>query len=393
MQALINLIKHEAFGGVLLLTATVLALVFGNSGILSHFYNEILSSQFVIGFRGHDLAKPLITWVNDGLMVVFFFVVGLELKREVKEGALREKSQIVLPLVGALGGVTLPAVIFWAFNHGDEFALRGWAIPTATDIAFALGILALLGAKRVPAGLKVFLMTLAVIDDLCAIIIIALFYTGQLSLVSMGLAALCLGALGVLHHFRVPKKSLYLFFTFLLWLSVLNSGVHATIAGVLAAFCIPTRDMHGKHMLNELLADLSSVTTYFILPVFAFVNAGVSLAGVSISQLVNSVSSGIFFGLLAGKQLGVFIFSLIFIRLGFAKLPAGTTWIQFYGVCILTGIGFTMSLFVDSLAYHESKEFFHADKLAVLAASLASGVLGAIYLLVYHKAKAGSNLK
>lgn len=384
MQFIAKLVKNEAFGGILLLLATICALVFQNNGVLSHFYDEILRSEFIVGFRGHDLAKPLQTWINDGLMVIFFFVVGLELKREVKEGALKEKSQIALPLIGALGGVITPAVVFWLFNHGHEFAIRGWAIPTATDIAFALGILVLLG-KKVPTGLKVFLMTLAVVDDLCAIFIIAVFYTTQLSFFSMSLAALFLIILRSLHYFGVSKKSAYLFFTLLLWLSVLNSGVHATIAGVLAAFCVPTIDCHGKRMLDELYNDLQGITTYFILPVFAFVNAGVSLKGLDIAQLTNSVSLGVFFGLLIGKQVGVFAFSFAFIKMGFAKLPHNATWTQFYGICILTGIGFTMSLFVDSLAYGDSKEFYHADKLAILAGSLCAGILGYIYLICYDK--------
>lgn len=386
MKIIVKFLHHEAAGGIILLFATILALVFQN-GVLSSFYSEILNSQFVIGFRGHDLAKPLILWINDGLMVIFFFVVGLELKKEVREGELSKPSQIALPAIGALGGVVTPALIFWAFNHGDDFAIRGWAIPTATDIAFAVGILALLG-KRVPSGLKIFLLTLAVVDDLCAIIIIALFYTNQLSMVSFGMAALFLVILWSLGKARVTKKSVYIFFTFLLWLSVLNSGVHATIAGVLAAFCIPTVDRNGNRMLDELYHDLEGVTNFFILPIFAFVNAGVGLNGISPNQLVNSVSSGIFFGLFLGKQLGVFIFTFIFIRiLGLGKLPTGATWAQLYGVCILAGIGFTMSLFVDALAYHNSDQFFFSDKLSILVASFVSGLFGYLYLYFYSKTK------
>lgn len=386
MKLLINFFKHDAAGGIILLFATVLALIFQN-GVLSHFYEEILNSQFIIGFRGHDLAKPLILWINDGLMVIFFFVVGLELKKEVREGELSKPSQIALPAIGALGGVVTPAIIFWLFNHGDDFAIRGWAIPTATDIAFAVGILALLG-KRVPSGLKIFLLTLAVVDDLCAIIIIALFYTNQLSMLSFGAAAFFLFIMWLLHRARVAKKSIYIFLTVLLWLSVLNSGVHATIAGVLAAFCIPTVDRNGNRMLDELYTDLQGVTNFFILPIFAFVNAGVGLGGISPNQLVNSVSTGIFLGLFLGKQLGVFIFTFVFIRVfKLGSLPSGATWAQLYGVCILAGIGFTMSLFVDALAYHNSDKFFFADKLSILAASLVSGVFGYLYLYFYSKIK------
>ncbi|WP_086282719.1 Na+/H+ antiporter NhaA [Campylobacter devanensis] len=378
-------VKHESFGGVLLIIATILALVFQN-GILSHFYQEILRSEFSIGFREFTLAKPLILWVNDGLMAVFFFVVGLELKREIVEGELSNPRQIALPIIGALGGVICPALIFWGFNHGDDFAIRGWAIPTATDIAFALGVLMLLG-KRVPSSLKIFLLTLAIIDDLCAIVIIALFYTTELSTTSLGISFICLIILFVLNRLKVNKKSIFLLFTLILWFSVLKSGVHATIAGVLAAFFIPMRDSAGTSMLKDLEKDLHGVTSYFILPVFAFVNAGVSLAGVDPKQLINSVGMGIFFGLFFGKQLGVFLFSFIFIKLGFAKLPDGTNWLQFYGVCILTGIGFTMSLFVGALAYNDSPVFYHADKLAILLASFVAGVVGYIYLFLLCKPK------
>lgn len=378
-------VKHESFGGVLLIIATILALVFQN-GILSHFYQEILRSEFSVGFREFTLAKPLILWVNDGLMAVFFFVVGLELKREIVEGELSNPRQIALPIIGALGGVICPALIFWGFNYSDEFAIRGWAIPTATDIAFALGVLMLLG-NRVPSSLKIFLLTLAIIDDLCAIVIIALFYTTELSTTSLGISFICLIILFILNRLKVNKKSIFLLFTLILWFSVLKSGVHATIAGVLAAFFIPMRDSAGTSMLKDLEKDLHGVTSYFILPIFAFVNAGVSLAGVDPKQLINSVGMGIFFGLFFGKQFGVFLFSFIFIKLGFAKLPEGSNWLQFYGVCILTGIGFTMSLFVGALAYNDSPAFYHADKLAILLASFVAGVVGYIYLFLLCKSK------
>lgn len=378
-------VKHESFGGVLLIIATILALVFQN-GFLSHFYQEILRSEFSIGFREFTLAKPLILWVNDGLMAVFFFVVGLELKREIVEGELSNPRQIALPIIGALGGVVCPALVFWGFNYSDEFAIRGWAIPTATDIAFALGVLMLLG-NRVPSSLKIFLLTLAIIDDLCAIVIIALFYTTELSTTSLGISFICLIILFILNRLKVNKKSIFLLFTLILWFSVLKSGVHATIAGVLAAFFIPMRDSAGTSMLKDLEKDLHGVTSYFILPIFAFVNAGVSLAGVDPKQLINSVGLGIFLGLFFGKQLGVFLFSFIFIKLGFAKLPDGTNWLQFYGVCILTGIGFTMSLFVGALAYNDSPVFYHADKLAILLASFVAGVVGYIYLFLLCKPK------
>ncbi|CUU70000.1 Na+/H+ antiporter NhaA [Campylobacter hyointestinalis] len=383
MNLILKFVKHESFGGVLLVISTVLALIFQN-GFLSEFYSEILRAEFSIGFRDFNLSKPLILWVNDGLMAIFFFVVGLELKREMVDGELSKPSQIALPTIAALGGVIFPALIFWFFNHSNEFAIRGWAIPTATDIAFALGVLLLLG-KRVPSSLKIFLLTLAIIDDLCAIIIIALFYTSTLSFSAFLMVIICLFALGVLNYFKVGIKSIYILITIVLWLSVLKSGVHATIAGVVAAFFVPLKDKDGRNFLEELEHDWHGITSYIILPVFAFVNAGVGLSGVHINQLLNSVSLGIFFGLFIGKQVGVFLFSFIFIKLGFGKLPEGSTWKQFYGVCILTGIGFTMSLFVDSLAYNDSAAFFHADKLAILLASFTAGVIGFIYLYIFSK--------
>lgn len=386
MQLILNFVKHESFAGVLLIIATILALIFENS-VLNGFYSEILRAQFSVGFQDFNLSKPLILWVNDGLMAIFFFVVGLELKREIVEGELSNPAQIALPTIAALGGVIFPAIIFWAFNSGSEFAMRGWAIPTATDIAFALGVIMLLG-KRVPSSLKIFILTLAIIDDLCAIIIIAVFYTTKLSFISFAIAGLCLCALGLLNYFKVSKKSFYILVTVILWVSVLKSGVHATIAGVIAAFFIPMKDKHNKPFLEELENDLHGITSYFILPVFAFVNSGIGLNGIHFDELLNNVGFGIFFGLFLGKQIGVFLFSFIFIKLGFAKLPENSNWKQFYGVCILTGIGFTMSLFVNSLAYHDSREFFYADKLAILLGSFTSGVIG--YLFLYFCSKFGS---
>ncbi|ANE36557.1 Na+/H+ antiporter [Campylobacter iguaniorum] len=386
MHLILNFVKHESFAGVLLIIATILALIAQNGG-MSSFYTEILRAEFTIGFQeGYALSKPLILWVNDGLMAIFFFVVGLELKREIVQGELSKPSQVALPIIGALGGVIAPAVIFWFFNHADDFALRGWAIPTATDIAFALGVLLLLG-KKVPSSLKIFLLTLAIIDDLCAIVIIAIFYTTQLSMISFAIAGACIAVLAVFNYYGVSKKSFYILVTIILWVSVLKSGVHATIAGVVAAFFIPMKDRQNKNLLEELEHDWHGITSYFILPVFAFVNAGVPLHGVHFEQLLNSVGLGIFFGLFIGKQVGVFIFSYLFIKFGFAKLPEESSWTQFYGVCILTGIGFTMSLFVDSLAYHDSNAFYHADKLAILLASFTAGVLGFIYLFAFAKIK------
>ncbi len=386
MRGFLKIIEHESFGGILLLVATVLALVFAN-GAFSDIYNGLLGARFTVGFDDYQLSKPLLLWVNDGLMAIFFFTVGLELKREMVDGELSHPSQVMLPTIAALGGVITPAIIFWIFNHSDSFAIRGWAIPTATDIAFAVGVLMLLG-KRVPASLKIFLLTLAIIDDLAAIVIIALFYTGELSVISFGIAAVCVAVLFIMNKMGVSKKPAYFIVSLILWLSVLKSGVHATIAGVVAAFFIPMVDCKGRALLRELEADLSGLVGYFILPVFAFVNAGVALNGVSPKELINGVSAGIFFGLFLGKQIGVFLFSFVMIKAGLAKLPSGANWPQFYGVCILTGIGFTMSLFVDSLAYYEDMgAFFQADKLAILIASLVSGVVGWSFMMMTLKSR------
>lgn len=375
-------IKKESSSGILLIFVTLLALLLQNS-FLSDFYTHFLHLPVQVTFGAFGVAKPLLLWVNDGLMAIFFFLVGLEVKREVLEGELSSKEQVILPLIAALGGMIVPALIFIFFNQKDAFAMQGWAIPTATDIAFALGILSLLG-KRVPVSLKIFLMALAIIDDLGAIVIIALFYTGDLSLISLVVALLCLGVLVLFNKFNVTKKAAYILVGIILWLSVLKSGVHATLAGVVLAFTIPLYSLDKQQkrfsMLKEMEHDLHYWVAFFILPLFAFVNAGVDLKGLEVSAIFSDVSLGIMLGLFLGKQLGVFGFSLIAIKLKLAILPQGATFKQLYGVAILTGIGFTMSLFVNSLAYNDSNAFHYADKLAILLGSFASGIIGYLFL-------------
>lgn len=371
-------LKSDSVGGILLIVATILALVFVNSP-MAHWYEYFLHIPMEIRVGSLHLDKTLHHWINDGLMVIFFLMVGLEVKREVMIGHLSSLRQVALPTIAALGGIVVPAVIYLYFNHADPVTRAGWAIPTATDIAFALGILSLLG-KRVPVSLKVFLMALAIIDDLGAIIIIALFYTTDLSMISIYIAFLSLLVLVLLNIFRVSRKSIYFAVGLVLWISVLKSGVHATLAGVALAFTIP---MVGKNEngtvfspLKEIEHSLHSWITFFILPLFAFVNAGIDMRALSIDQMVGSVPMGIALGLFVGKQLGVFGFSWLAIKLKIATLPEGSNWLMLYGVSLLTGIGFTMSLFIDSLAFSDDTLFAYTDKLAILIGTLLSAVLG-----------------
>jgi NhaA family Na+:H+ antiporter len=384
-----DFLKKDSSSGILLIIVTILALVLQNSP-LSCIYMSFLHAPVEIRFADLHIAKPLLLWVNDGLMAIFFFVIGLEVKREVMEGHLSSLSQITLPGIAAIGGMVVPALVFVAFNNGAEFAMNGWAIPTATDIAFALGILSLLG-NRVPISLKIFLMALAIIDDLGAIIIIAIFYTSELSTMSISIAGAALVVLFIMNRLNVARQAAYILVGIILWVSVLKSGVHATLAGVALAFLIPlhSKDENGKpfSMAHNMEHGLHYWVAFFILPLFAFVNAGVDLRGISIEDMSGSVPLGIMAGLFIGKQVGVFGFSWIAIKLGIASLPKDANWMTLYGVSVLTGIGFTMSLFVDSLAYNDTKIFHYADKLAILLGSLFSGLLGYIILKIATKEK------
>lgn len=386
MKIIDEFIEKESASGILLIFATLLALVLSNS-FLSPLYQSFLHIPVEIRFGTLHLDKSLYHWVNDGLMAIFFLLIGLEVKREIIEGHLSSLSQIALPGFAAVGGMLVPAAVYLFFNYDDPFAVNGWAIPTATDIAFALGILSLLG-NRVPVSLKLFLMALAIIDDLGAIIIIAIFYTVDLSTVSIAIAMIALAGLITLNRLGVTKKAAYFIVGTILWISVLKSGVHATLAGVALALTIPlnAKDEKGQHIspLKEIEHDLHYWVAFFILPLFAFVNAGVNITDISLEQMTDSVPLGIFLGLFLGKQLGVFGFSWLAIKLKLATLPSNSDWLQLYGVSILTGIGFTMSLFITSLAFEDDSVFEYTDKLAILIGSLISGVAGYL-ILRYNK--------
>ncbi len=366
----------EAASGLLLIAAAALALIINNSP-LSYLYNGLLDVPVVAQIGALKIAKPLLLWINDGLMALFFLLIGLEVKREVVEGHLSKPSQIVLPGAAAIGGMVVPALIYWFLNKDDPSATAGWAIPMATDIAFALGVLALLG-KRVPVSLKLFLMTLAIIDDLGAIIVIALFYSSELSTLSLMLAGACLLALIAMNRLGVVKLGPYMVIGLILWVCVLKSGVHATLAGVTLALCIPLRTRNAEPSpLMTLEHALHPWVAYGILPLFAFANAGVSLAGVTLESFTHHVPMGIAVGLLLGKTIGVFGLTWMSVKLGIAALPANANWGQVLGVAILCGIGFTMSLFVGSLAFVPgSSEYAGMDRMGILTGSILAALIG-----------------
>ncbi|MBI6853893.1 Na+/H+ antiporter NhaA [Pseudomonas cichorii] len=381
-NTIIRFFQLEAAGGLLLIAAAALALIINNSP-LSWLYNEFLNIPVVAQIGAIKIAKPLLLWINDGLMALFFLVIGLEVKRELLEGHLSRPSQVVLPGAAAIGGMVVPALIYYALNKDNPAALGGWAIPMATDIAFALGVLALLG-KRVPVSLKLFLMTLAIIDDLGAIIVIALFYSGELSSLSLILAGVSILALIVMNRLGVAKLGPYLLIGLVLWVCVLKSGVHATLAGVVLAFCIPLRTKTEKTSpLLSLEHGLHPWVAYGILPLFAFANAGVSLTGVTLDSFTHPVPMGIAAGLLIGKTLGVFGLTWLAIRAGLAKLPNEANWGQVLGVSILCGIGFTMSLFVGSLAFEAGvSDYAGEDRMGILTGSILSALMGYAVMLM-----------
>ena len=381
MKLIREFYERESSTGILLMLVTIAALLLKNSA-LAGTYNAFLHTPVEIRFGALQIAKPLLLWINDGLMAVFFLLVGLEVKRELLRGSLSSWSQAALPVIAAIGGMAVPALIYVGFNYRQPLDLHGWAIPTATDIAFALGILSLLG-NRVPASLKIFLLALAIIDDLGAIVIIALFYTADLSIISLTVAVAALAVLFMLNRAGVIRRAAYILLGTVLWVSVLKSGVHATLAGVALAFMIPldAREEGAAHPLAEQLEhDLHPWVSFLILPLFAFVNAGIDLRGLSLEQLATPVPLGIMLGLFAGKQAGVFLFSWAAIRLKLAGLPPGSSWRQLYGIALMTGIGFTMSFFIDSLAFVDDSVYEYADKLAILLGSLFSGVAGYLVL-------------
>jgi len=379
----------EAASGLLLIAAAVLALIVNNSP-LSYLYSGLLDVPVAVQVGALNIAKPLLLWINDGLMALFFLLIGLEVKREVVDGHLSKPSQVILPATAAVGGMVIPALLYWFINRDNPAAVAGWAIPTATDIAFALGVLALLG-KRVPVSLKLFLMTLAIIDDLGAIIVIALFYSGALSSVSLLLAAACLVVLMAMNRLGVVKLGPYMIVGLILWVCVLKSGVHATLAGVALALCIPLRTRNAETSpLLSLEHALHPWVAYAILPLFAFANAGVSLAGMTVESFTHPVPMGIAVGLLLGKTVGVFGLTWLAVKLRLAALPEGAGWGQILGVAILCGIGFTMSLFVGSLAFAPgSSDYAGMDRMGILTGSFFAAVIGyAVTALASRKTRA-----
>lgn len=370
-----SFIRLESIGGILLLCTAIIAMLVANSP-LAGLYNQFLETPIAVQVGALVINKPLLLWVNDGLMAIFFFLIGLEIKREVLEGELSSFSQVILPGIGALGGMLVPAGIYVWLNWGNDIALDGWAIPVATDIAFALALLGVFG-QRVPVALKVFLLTLAIFDDLAAIMIIAVFYSGDLSLTALIFGAASLGVAVAMNRLGVTRISAYVILGVVLWVAVLKSGVHATLAGVLIAFCIPMRDQRGRSPLQELEHDLHGPVALVILPLFAFANAGLSLSGMSLEALTHPVTLGVIMGLLLGKPVGILSFVGAAVVLGLAKLPKHVTWSQLLGVAMACGIGFTMSLFIAGLAFeHGSGDYFSGDRLGILVGSLLSAVVG-----------------
>ena len=378
--------KLEAASGLVLLISAVIALIISNSNF-SSLYFETLQSYLFIGINNIGLKMSLHHWINDALMAVFFFFVTLEIKREFVLGELSSPKQALLPIIAAIGGMLVPALIYIYINFGNGDTINGWAIPSATDIAFSLGVLSLLGS-RVPISLKVFLTALAIIDDLGAIIIIAFFYTGDLSIQYLSLLLLTFIALLILNKSGIKKFLPYLILGLILWFFTYQSGVHATISGVLLATVIPHRKKNEEYsLLTKIEHNISSYVAFGIMPLFALANAGVSLDGINLESLLSPVPLGIVLGLFVGKQIGVFLFSIISIKLKIAQMPNNANWMSFYGVGILAGIGFTMSLFIGNLAFVKNIEYIDGVKIGVLTGSLLSALIGYSLLLLTAKNK------
>ncbi|ANI30876.1 pH-dependent sodium/proton antiporter [Yersinia entomophaga] len=368
-------LRLEAAGGMILIVAAVVALLMANSP-LQGIYQTFLDIPVAVKIASLDISKPLLLWINDGLMAIFFLVVGLEVKRELMEGSLAGRDKAVFPAIAALGGMLAPALIYLLFNGADEVTRQGWAIPAATDIAFALGVMALLG-NRVPTSLKVFLLALAIIDDLGVIIIIAFFYTQDVSLAALGAAAAAIALLAYMNWRGVGKTSVYLLVGLILWVSILKSGVHATLAGVIVGFMIPLHTKDKSSPSESLEHGLHPWVAYLILPLFAFANAGVSLEGVSLAGLTSLLPLGIASGLFIGKPLGIFLFSWVAVKVGIAKLPESINFKQIFAVSVLCGIGFTMSIFIASLAFEGGSEALSTySRLGILLGSTAAAIVG-----------------
>ncbi|MFA9407816.1 MAG: Na+/H+ antiporter NhaA [Candidatus Dadabacteria bacterium] len=385
LEAIREFLKLESASGIILVGAAVLALIANNSP-LSGLYDLFLDTPVEIRIGALNLAKPLLLWINDGLMAIFFLLIGLEVKREILDGQLSSLSQVALPGIAAVGGMVIPALIYVIFNMNNPSALNGWAIPAATDIAFALGILALLGS-RVPLSLKLFLLTLAIIDDLGAIVIIAIFYSGDLSVTSLIFAGIAIATLFAMNLLGVKRTAAYVVVGIILWICVLKSGVHATLAGVVLAFAIPLRTNEDEPCpLREMEHSLHPWIAFGIMPLFAFANAGVSLKGMSFGSLFEPIPIGIALGLVIGKQVGVFGFSLAAVKLGLAKLPSDINWRLIYGTAILCGIGFTMSLFISTLAFDSSiGDDAISARIGILSGSFIAAIAG--YLVIKSSLK------
>lgn len=372
-------IQTDASSGIILVLAAVFALIMANS-LFSPYYNAFLEFPVSITLGAFSISKPLVLWVNDGLMALFFFVVGLEIKRELFYGQLSSPDQVVLPFLAAVAGILFPALIYVAFNYQDAVAMNGWAIPSATDIAFALGIFILFG-KHLPPSLKLFLLSVAIIDDIGAVIIIAIFYSQELATNSLIVASIGVVVLFIFNRMKLENKTPFILVSIIVWAAVLKSGVHATLAGFVVAWFVPIARDKAQSMSYQIEHGLHSWIAFFVLPLFAFANAGVGLTNVSIEEVITPVSIGIIGGLFIGKQFGIFIACYIAIKLKLCQLPKGATWTQLYGVCLLCGVGFTMSLFIGSLAFEEQGLAYQTQvKIGVLVGSLVSAVAGA-YLL------------
>lgn len=380
-EKLYKVFNNDTAGGILLIMATLLAMIIVNIPLLSPFYDKLITMPIEIRVGDFELAKPLLLWVNDGLMAIFFLAVGLELKHEMIEGHLSDRRNMILPLMGALGGMVIPALLYTLFNYGDPIGMNGWAIPMATDIAFALGILMLLG-KRVPTALKVLLVSMAIFDDIGAIVVIALFYTDELSLTAMLFALGFITVLWMMNRRGVTSVPSYVLVGLFLWIAVLKSGVHATLAGIVLALFIPYKSKDGKRSIaKDFEHDLDGSITYMILPLFAFANAGILLHDVSMEAILHPIPLGVTLGLFLGKQLGVFSFCWITVRLGLAKLPQDVNWKLVYGISLLAGIGFTMSLFIASLSFENSgTNLLFDERLGIILGSLLSGIAGYLVL-------------
>jgi Na+:H+ antiporter, NhaA family len=384
-------LKLESSSGIVLLIVTALALVCSNS-LLSSWYDDFLNINMVIGVGSFEISKPLLLWINDGLMAIFFLLVGLELKREMLIGRLRGLSKLSLPVFAAVGGIVAPALIYIFFNHANKTEMNGWAIPTATDIAFALAVLSIFG-RRVPVALKLFLMALAIIDDIGAIVIIGFFHSHSLSVLSLVMAGIVIVALYVLNRKGVRRLTPFVLLGILLWICVVKSGIHATLAGVFLAFAIPLRE-NKKHKGEEEEAPLENLeealhpwVAFLVMPVFAFANAGIPLKGIGWDTFTNPVLIGIVAGLFIGKQVGVFFMTWLIIKLRLAHMPEGCGWLDIYAVSLICGIGFTMSLFIGSLAFQDILHYKIQVRLGVIVGSLISGISGALLLAYSLKRK------